>query len=81
MRSDSHMGLFVFKRLADFLMTRKSTDGEPGKKGKEVNKESTERRLVAEELNTVRAALNSTASGVIITDKKGCICSTHPTRF
>jgi len=35
-------------------MTRKSTYEELEKEVKEVNKESTERRLVEEELNTVR---------------------------
>jgi len=59
-------------------MTRKSTHEELEKKVKEVNKESTERRLVEEELNTVRAALNSAASGVIITDKKGRIKYANP---
>lgn len=40
---------------------------------KDLSKESTERRLVEEELNIVYAALNSAASGVMITDKKGRI--------
>ena len=78
MGSDCRMGLFVSKKLEDFLMTRKSTHEELEKKVKEVNKESTERRLVEEELNTVRAALNSAASGVIITDKKGHIKYANP---
>ncbi len=38
-----------------------------------------ERGLVEEELNTVRAALNSAASGVMITDKKGRIKYANPT--
>ena len=59
-------------------MTRKSTYEELEKEVKEVNKESTERRLVEEELNTVRAALNCAASGVIITDKKGRIKCANP---
>jgi PAS domain S-box-containing protein len=75
--SDCRMGLFV-KKLEDFLMTRKSTYEEPEKEVKEANKESTKRRLVEEELNTVRAALNSAASGVIITDKKGRIKYANP---
>jgi len=57
---------------------RKPTYEELEKEVKEVNKESTERRLVEEELNTVRAALNSAASGVIITDKKGRIKYANP---
>jgi len=72
------MGLFFFKKLEDFLMTRKSTYEELEKEVKEVNKESTERRLVEEELNTVRAALNCAANGVIITDKKGRIKCANP---
>jgi PAS domain S-box-containing protein len=59
-------------------MTRKSTHKELEKKVKEANKESIERRLVEEELDTVRAALNSAASGVIITDKKGRIKYANP---
>jgi len=59
-------------------MTGKSTYEELEKEVKEVNKESTERRLIEEELNTVRAALNSAASGVIITDKKGRIKYANP---
>jgi len=59
-------------------VTRKSTDEELEKEVKEVNKESTERRPVEEELNTFRAALNSAASGVIITDKKGRIKYANP---
>ena len=45
---------------------------------KELNKESAERRLIEEELNTVRAALNSAASGVIITDNEGRIKYANP---
>lgn len=59
-------------------MTRKSTYEELTREVKEGNKESTERRLVEEELNTVRAALNSAASGVIITNKKGRIQYANP---
>ena len=59
-------------------MTRKSTYEELEKEVKELNKESTERKLVEEELNTVRAALNSAASGFIITDKKGRIKYANP---
>jgi PAS domain-containing protein len=59
-------------------MRRKSTYEELEKEVKEVNKESTERRLVEEELNTVRAALNCAANGVIITDKKGRIKYANP---
>jgi PAS domain S-box-containing protein len=70
--------LFVFIHWEDFAVGRKSAYEEQKKKVKEVNKESTERRLVEEELNTVRAALNSGASGVIITDKKGRIQYANP---
>jgi PAS domain S-box-containing protein len=59
-------------------MTRKSTYEELEKEVKEVNKESTERRLVEEELNRVFAALKSAPSGVIITDKKGSIKYANP---
>ena len=59
-------------------MTRKSIYEELEKEVKEVNQESTERRLVEEELNTVRAALNSAASGVILTDKEGRIKYANP---
>jgi PAS domain S-box-containing protein len=59
-------------------MTRKSTYEALKREVKEGNKESTERRLVEEELNTVRAALNSAATGVIITNKKGRIQYANP---
>lgn len=39
----------------------------------DLRKEATQRKRAEEELNTVRSALNSAASGVIITDKKGII--------
>jgi PAS domain S-box-containing protein len=39
----------------------------------DLRKEVTHRKQVEEELNTVRSALDSTASGVIITDRKGII--------
>jgi PAS domain S-box-containing protein len=39
----------------------------------DLRKEATQRKQAEEELNTVRSALNSAASGVIITDKKGII--------
>jgi PAS domain S-box-containing protein len=45
---------------------------------KDLNKESTERRLVEEELNIVYAALKSAPSGVIITDRKGSIKYANP---
>jgi PAS domain S-box-containing protein len=45
---------------------------------KELKKESTERRLVEEELNIVYAALKSAPSGVIITDRKGSIKYANP---
>ena len=45
---------------------------------KEINREPIARRLIEKELDTVRAALNSAASGVIITDKKGRIKYTNP---
>jgi PAS domain S-box-containing protein len=54
-------------------MSRKPTYEKLNEAVKDSNKEPTERRLVQEELNTVRSALNSAASGVIITDKKGSI--------
>ena len=54
-------------------MSRKPTYEELKQVVKDLNKESTERRLVEEELNIVYAALNSAASGVMITDKKGRI--------
>jgi PAS domain S-box-containing protein len=54
-------------------MSRKPTYEELKQVVKDLNKESTERRLVEEELNIVYAALNSAASGVMITDKKGSI--------
>jgi len=76
--SGCRMGLFVFKKLENSLMTEKSTYEGLEKEVREANKESTERRLVEEELNTVRAALNSAASGVLITDKKGRIKYANP---
>jgi PAS domain S-box-containing protein len=72
------VGLFVFKKLENSLMTEKSTYEGLEKEVREANKESTERRLVEEELHTVRAALNSAASGVLITDKKGRIKYANP---
>ena len=60
------------------MMTRKPTYEELEKQVKELNKESTERKLVEVELNTVRAALNSAARGFIITDKKGRIKYANP---
>ena len=54
-------------------MSRKPTYEELKQVVKDLNKESTERRLVEEELNIVYAALNSAASGVMITDKTGSI--------
>lgn len=45
---------------------------------KKANKESGVQRLLEEELSTLRAALNSAASGVIITDKKGRIKYANP---
>jgi PAS domain S-box-containing protein len=59
-------------------MSRKPTYEELKQVVKDLNKESTERRLVEEELNTVRGALNSAASGVLITDKKGRIKYANP---
>jgi PAS domain S-box-containing protein len=70
--------LFVFRHGEDFAVGRKPSDADLGKEVKEVNKESTERRLVEEELNTVRAVLNSAVSGIIIEDKKGCIKYANP---
>jgi PAS domain S-box-containing protein len=60
-------------------MSRKPTYEELKQVVKDLNKESTERRLVEEELNVVYAALNSAASGVMITDKKGSIKYANPT--
>jgi PAS domain S-box-containing protein len=60
------------------MMTRKPTYEELEKEVKELKKESTERRLVEEELNTVRAALHSSASGVILMDKKGRVKYANP---
>jgi len=40
---------------------------------RDLRKEATRRKRLEKELNTVRTALNSSASGVIITDKKGII--------
>ena len=59
-------------------MTRKPTYEELEKEVKELKKESTERKWVEKELNTVRAALNSGVSGVIVTDKKGRIKYSNP---
>jgi PAS domain S-box-containing protein len=59
-------------------MAANSTHKELEKEFKEVNKEFNERRRVEEELNTVRAALNSAVNGVIITDKKGRIKYANP---
>jgi PAS domain S-box-containing protein len=60
-------------------MSRKPTYEEVKQVVKDLNKESSERRLVEEELNIVYAALNSAASGVMITDKKGIIKYANPT--
>ena len=78
MGSDCLMGLFVFKKLEDFLMTRKSTYEELEKQVKKLKKEFTERKLVEEDLNRVFAALKSAPSGVIITDRKGSIKYANP---
>jgi len=59
-------------------MTGNSTREELKKDFTEINKESTERRLIEEELYTVRAALNSAVNGVIITDKRGRIKYANP---
>jgi PAS domain-containing protein len=53
-------------------------DADLGKEVKEVTDEHTGKRLVEEELKRVRAALNSAASGVIITDKEGLIKCANP---
>jgi len=59
-------------------MSTKPTSEELKHVVKDLNKESTKRRLVEEELNIVYAALNSAASGVMITDKKGSIKYANP---
>ncbi|MGD2126558.1 MAG: PAS domain-containing sensor histidine kinase [Desulfobacteraceae bacterium] len=59
-------------------MSRKPTYEELKQVAKDLNEESTKRRLVEEELNIVYAALNSAASGVMITDKKGSIKYANP---
>ena len=61
-------------------MTR-SVDADQGKEVKEVTNEHTEKRLVEEELKRVRAALNSAASGVIITDREGIIKYANPASY
>jgi PAS domain S-box-containing protein len=59
-------------------MTRKSTYEELEKEVKELKKKSTERKRIEKELNIVRAALDCAASGIIMTDKKGCIKYANP---
>jgi PAS domain S-box-containing protein len=59
-------------------MTRKSTYEDLEKEVKELKKASTERKWVEKELKTVRAALSSAASGVIIMNKKGLVKYANP---
>jgi PAS domain S-box-containing protein len=54
-------------------MSGKPTYTELEQTVKDLKKEAIHRKRAEEELNTVRAALNSAASGVIITDKRGII--------
>jgi len=59
-------------------MSRNPTYEELKQVVKDLNKESTERRLIEEELKIVYAALKSAPSGVMITDKKGTIKYANP---
>jgi PAS domain S-box-containing protein len=59
-------------------MSRKPTYTELEQTVRDLRKEATQRKRAEEELNTVRTALNSAASGVIITDKKGSIKYANP---
>ncbi|MEE4352753.1 MAG: PAS domain-containing sensor histidine kinase [Desulfatiglans sp.] len=59
-------------------MTANLTHEEPDKKVRGADKKLTEQRPAREESNTLRAALNTGASGVIITDKKGRIKYSNP---
>jgi len=54
-------------------MPTKPTYAELEHKVRDLKKEAARRKQAEEELNTVRSALDSAASGVIITDKKGRI--------
>jgi PAS domain S-box-containing protein len=54
-------------------MSSKQTYTELEQAVRDLKKEATQRKRAEEELDTVCAALNSAASGVIITDKKGSI--------
>ncbi len=59
-------------------MAKKRTYEELEQTVRDLKKEATQRKRAEEDLNTVRAALNSAASGVIITDKKGSIKYANP---
>jgi PAS domain S-box-containing protein len=59
-------------------MSRKPTYEELKQVVKDLNKESTERRLVEEDFNRVFAAFKSAPSGVIIMDRKGSIKYANP---
>ena len=54
-------------------MARKPTYRELEQTVRDLRKEATRRKRAEKELNTIRTALDSAASGVIITDKKGII--------
>ena len=62
-------------------MGRKPTYEELEKEVKELKKESIDRSLIEKELTSVRAALHSATSGVLITDKKGLIKYANPYFF
>jgi PAS domain S-box-containing protein len=55
------------------MAKKKSTYGELEQTVRDLRKEATRRKRAEKELNTVRTALNSAASGAIITDNKGSI--------
>ncbi|MEJ2725358.1 MAG: PAS domain-containing sensor histidine kinase [Deltaproteobacteria bacterium] len=59
-------------------MGREPTYEELKRVVEDLNKESTRRRLVEEELNIVYTALNSSAHAVMITDEKGSIKYANP---
>jgi PAS domain S-box-containing protein len=59
-------------------MTRKPTYKKLENGIRELKKQSTERKLVEEDLNRVFAAFKSAPSGVIITDRKGSIKYANP---
>ena len=59
-------------------MSREPTYKELKQVVKDLNEESTKRKLVEEELNIVYAALKSAASGIMITDKNGSVKYANP---